>query len=60
MPFPKHILCCLLNLLLQRYDSAIFCLILKKRLFSPSRQLYTVILDGVGGGPILNQHVWDG
>ncbi len=28
--------------------------------FSYSRQLYTVTKDGVGGGPVLKKHVWDG
>ncbi len=46
--------------LMQRFDSANSGLILKKIPFSYSRQLYTVTHDGVGGGPVLNQHVWDG
>jgi hypothetical protein len=64
MKFLKHVLFFLSDVLLQRYDSASFGLILKKKAFSHSRQLYTVTQGGQGlTDPCfldLNQHLWDG
>jgi hypothetical protein len=41
--------------LMQRYDSADFGLILKTNIFC-----CTLCQDGVRGGPVFNQHAWDG